>query len=66
MNPMWGISLSIDLRDAKLSHYRMEFDAESCIIQDQFSQMEVEKFLAGVGKVSPWQDCGFTYRGKIR
>ena len=49
---------------------RMEFDSESCILKDQFTQPQIDQFLASVAssalKVSPWVDCGFTYRGKMR
>ena len=48
----------------------MEFDSESCILKDQFTQPQIDQFLASVTqsslKVSPWIDCGFTYRGKMR
>ena len=48
----------------------MEFDSESCILKDQFSKAQIDQFLSSVPsstlKVSPWIDCGFTYRGKMR
>ena len=47
----------------------MEFDSQSCILKDQFSKDQISQFLASVPsstlKISPWVDCGFTYRGKM-